>query len=260
LLQPCIWLEEEIDLDMQAELKKRRLEARETSDNPVRNKAADELQKFLITKWCCGVLPASDVCLISHLITNAGGEGVAHFALPPETCSMHGHEHMLSCLGKQVEQPSLVNVSVPVYEKRDTCRKVTPIPVHLPTAIIRNQLRVKHRASAKDVGAVFLNHPAKLAADARGVPAVPISLYTDGVEYNEKDSFYCFCVNNLLTQQTAMICMLRCWAHVIVSMSSVDSPCIFPHYIVRQAQLIGANVAAVDGAASTLSCSGWPKI
>ena len=146
---------------------------------------------------------------LCHLITAAGGVGVSDLAVKPENASKHGHEHLVGVLSQTYPKPEVTSVTVPVLERRSITRSKDSPPVLLPSVIIRSQQNDPPRRSAEDLGSIFLEHPLKKKADARGVPACPIGIYCDGVEYTEHESFFCFCINNLFTEDSTLSVVVR---------------------------------------------------
>ena len=108
---------------------------------------------------------------LCHLITAAGGVGVSDLAVKPENASKHGHEHLVGVLSQTYPKPEVTSVTVPVLERRSITRSKDSLPVLLPSVIIRSQQNDPPRRSADDLGSIFLEHPLKKKADARGVPA-----------------------------------------------------------------------------------------
>ena len=71
--------------------------AQSLADDPqheLRRKAGLELRQFLLDKFCTEGMPGSDVALLSHYITQAGGLGVSDLALNPSSASKNGHRHI----------------------------------------------------------------------------------------------------------------------------------------------------------------------
>ena len=168
-----------------------------------------DLRNFVVELFASASLSATDVVKLCHLITAAGGVGVSDLAVKPENASKHGHEHLVGVLSQTYPKPEVTSVTVPVLERRSITRSKDSLPVLLPSVIIRSQQNDPPRRSAEDLGSIFLEHPLKKKADARGVPACPIGIYCDGVEYTEHESFFCFCINNLFTEDSTLSVVVR---------------------------------------------------
>ena len=204
-------------------------------ENPLadQHKAAGEkLRLCLLDKFCLGKLPGSDVAELCYLISKAGGTGVEDLGLKPEQASAHGHAHIRLHAGKVYPEPDLVQIQVPLYEKREARRVSEQVPLILPSTLLRNF--VKHpEVFQKDAEAYarlferlpcYQEHPVVRRARSLGSTNLvrPIALYWDGVRYSVHDSFTGFYLTDLLSGQKFLSFLLR--PPEVEMVNSFDTP------------------------------------
>ena len=181
--------------------------------------AGKRLRMFLLDRFVMGSLPGSDVAELCHWITTAGGTGVSDWALKPEQASRHGHEHLELHAGKEFPEPDLFYVQVPLFEKRQSRRVSEPIPMMLPSTLLKNYV-FRPEVLAKDEANFckmvqglpsYENHPVVCRARAAGQKSLvrPLGLYWDGVRYSVHSSFTGFYITDILSGQKFVSFLLR---------------------------------------------------
>lgn len=74
-------------------------------------------------------------------ITHSPAHTVADLALHPKQAASNGSRHVKLVLGKNYKDPDLYYVTAPVFDKRQSSRTRTQIPLHLPSAIFAQSYR-----------------------------------------------------------------------------------------------------------------------
>ena len=207
--------------------KRARLEARyahvqSVADDPqheLRRKAGLELRQFLLDKFCTEGMPVSDVSLLSHYITQAGGLGVSDLALNPSSASKNGHRHVQKHAGKIYDDIDLVYINCPAYIKRNATRTCEKIPIYLPSQAFRDHITHDmvychpQKDFEKVIGGLdcYNEHPVVCRAKAECLKTKvrPLALYWDGVAYTKNDSFTAFYVTDILSNQKFLSFLLR---------------------------------------------------
>ena len=171
------------------------------------------LREHLLEKFCLEGMPGSEVALLSHLITEAGGCGVEDLALPASSAVKHGHAHVQNNMGDIYPEVDLVYVQCPVHEKRESRRTCSGIAMYLPSKALSQYV-------SPDMGLDkfdrflrgledFDQHPVVLRARAEGRAVRPLALYWDGVQYTNHDSFMGFYVTDVLSEQKFLSFLVR---------------------------------------------------
>ena len=196
--------------------------AQSLADDPqheLRRKAGLELRQFLLDKFCTEGMPGSDVALLSHYITQAGGLGVSDLALNPSSASKNGHRHIQKKAGKNYDDIDLAYIDCSAYIKRNATRTCEKIPIYLPSQAFRDHITDDmvychpRKDFEKVIGGLdcYNEHPVVLRAKAEGFKTKvrPLALYWDGVAYTKNESFTAFYVTDILSNQKFLSFLLR---------------------------------------------------
>ncbi len=164
-------------------------------------------------------MSADDLCVLSHLVTRAGGSGLEEFDIGPEgrNTTSHAQRHVKSILVNydDVRQPNLFKLEVPMNEKRASIRLPGECDIRLPhEAIIDGfgDIQADQVDSFWADNPSFSTHPVVVDALSSGwerKQIVPVSLYWDGVQYTKNDTFMGFYCENMFTKTKYMLCILR---------------------------------------------------
>ena len=152
--------------------------------------AGVSLRKELLTSYAQGKMPATQVSLLAHYVTEAGGCGVEDIGIPPSRERGHA-EHLNAILARECSLPDLYGVSTPLFAKASCRREQEQVLVNLPTRALAQSV-VEVSGPANDFGPQFDTHPAVVRARLAGLQdhqIRPIGLYWDGVLYNRKQTF-----------------------------------------------------------------------
>jgi hypothetical protein len=125
-----------------------------------------KLRKYLLGRHVSGKMPAQELCLITHLVTMAGGCGVHDVALAPSKDSIHNgnaSRRVRDVLESEFDAPKLYNVLVPMYDKQSTLRESVEVPVNLPheaLAELYNKSKPMEGYNVNlDLGSLYTEHP-----------------------------------------------------------------------------------------------------
>ena len=113
-------------------------------------------------------------------------------------------------------------VPVPMFSKKSISREVVSHPTRVTSEMIRAELtslgllgpEMETTGLSKadaELGDLFLRHPVTVAAREDGFcweHIVPLSVYFDGVQYTNNESFLGFYVTNLRTKKQRLIWLL----------------------------------------------------
>ena len=131
-------------------------------------------------------------------------------------------------LGKELPEPHVEWIQVPMFGKKSLGRQVVRHPTRVTSDMIRKELLSlgllgpemdklqAHGPLEEDaqLGDRFFKHPVTIEARNDGLPwehIVPISVYFDGVQYTNNDSFLGFYCTNLRTKKQRLVWLLRYW-------------------------------------------------
>ena len=131
-------------------------------------------------------------------------------------------------LRKEYPEPTVEWIRVPMFAKKSLGREVFHHPTRVTSDMIREELRSlgllgpemdslqDHGTLEEDaeLGDRFFKHPVTIEARNDGLPwehIVPLSVYFDGVQYTNNDSFLGFYCTNLRTKKQRLVWLLRYW-------------------------------------------------
>ena len=179
--------------------------------------AGKQLRKFLWLAYLTGA--TVDAEFLGHLawhILQCGGQGVSDLSVNPN--SDKGYRRVRLVLGREFEDPTLTYVTTPLHDNKTNQRVEGRVPIHLPSNIFNGY----------DTGPMPLIEPAAettrfdcdrwethalrqkaVAAGMHYSKIMPVSLYWDGVQFQNRDSFFTICVRDLRTNVSHPIIFLR---------------------------------------------------
>jgi len=172
-----------------------------------------------------GGLSAKDLCILCYFVTKMGCpkevvDMLDEYALPPGDTGRNFQRKLDTAQGMDKENPHEYILDLAGYNKYDESRSIhetIAMPAHEGIAreleakanIIETMItQIKQREWASD----YFNHPVvkgipleELMAD----PPLALALYVDAAPYTNDESFMCFTIYNLITNQRHLTVLLR---------------------------------------------------
>ena len=186
---------------------------------PDTDQFSEALRSFIISSY--SVLRSVDGAFVAELcwhITRAEGKGVEDLAIHPSTASKHGGRLVKHILARDYEDPDLVNVVAPAWNKKSCEREKGKIPIHLPSAIFSKEFAGDHvsleREEPQDLQdkyacKAWLEHPLKVNNTGHWSRLVPCSLYWDAAQYSIRDNFFGLFMRNLRSGLQELLFIVR---------------------------------------------------
>ena len=177
------------------------------------------MRKFLWMSYLTGT--SVDAQFLGHLawhIGKCGGHGVDDFAVNPN--SNMGHAKIKLLLGREFDDPDLTYPSTVLHDKKTDQRIEARIPIHVPSKIFERNFKdfeqpTETAEPATDVVrfdcARWRDHSIRKASEGKvhWSRVVPAALYWDGVEFQNRDSFFTICVRDLRANVSYPMIILR---------------------------------------------------
>jgi len=179
----------------------------------------EAMRKFLLSSYTLG--RQVDGAFLAELcwhITKVGGQGVQDLAVNPKYASKNGNAIVKHMLGRDYEDPDLVLIKAPTWDKNKSERVSRKIPIHLPSSIFAGQLERPGEAQAsRDCGEVeeryncraWLEHPVRVDGAKRSLSVLPCSLYWDSTQYTVRDNFFGLFIRSLRSGNQELVFIVR---------------------------------------------------
>jgi hypothetical protein len=90
-----------------------------------------DLREYIVDAWKCGRLFNKDVCVLSDLITKAGGVGVSDLAKPDGDKGDNYSRHLQSALHLQEIDNKLYTAYIPLWDKAQNKQVQKPVQFQL---------------------------------------------------------------------------------------------------------------------------------
>lgn len=181
--------------------------------------AAQELHDFVVTKHVAGKMTADEVCHLANLVTRSKGRGLEQFDVGCNDSSRvkNAARKVSTVLAREYTSPNVYETDIILNEKIAATRLATPFCMLLPHELIAtNYVPGDHPDMTYDQRSIdipaFGTHPVVVEARTQGLPCnrvVPVGLYWDGVQYNNKDTVVAFYIHNMNTGRKYIWCAVR---------------------------------------------------
>ena len=182
----------------------------------VHGKFGKEFRKWAVAKHMSGEWSASDLAIVAYYSTHSCGHGLEDLAIHPDQATSHGNDHIKLVLGREIPDPEMTYIPVPLYDKR-SCRRIIK---SIPFRPVHHVLGKKHHAGQLNPNVnsefrkqpAFVNHTVRAQALEAGYSDTmirPVSLYQDGVQFTKNNGFEGFSTKDLLSGISYLQCLLR---------------------------------------------------
>jgi len=198
------------------------------------NERKQGFRRWVVGKHVGGEWNGHDVAVLSWWHTETNGVGLEDFAMHPDQADRHANEFIKRALGREVADPDLIPIAVPLYDKYTCVRSTREIPfksLHLEFA--KNPPNPPSAEMTEDLPKSFLQHPVRVKALQAGFEENqirPISFYQDGVAFNQKETFEGFFIKDLYTGTAylqALVRMQLSCTRTLLRTLSVCTICLF---------------------------------
>lgn len=182
-------------------------------------KHVEEMRKFLLSSYTLS--RHVDGAFLAELcwhITKVGGKGVQDLAVTPKYASKNGNALVKHILGRDHEDPDLVLIKAPTWDKKKCERASSKIPIHLPSSIFAGQLaRPGETQASRDCEedenryncSAWREHPVRVDGAKRSLSVLPCSLYWDSAQYTVRDNFFGMFIRSLRGGNQELVFIVR---------------------------------------------------
>lgn len=191
----------------------------DTQEGPAHEGASGKvLFDYLVGQYASGQMNAVQVCTVSYLHGQAGGQGCESLACEPESAKSNAARLLKFALAKGDENEDLLEVTTPIFDKRNARRESFQMPVRLPTSILKKACQTIVEPAGPDPlidGTLscpaFLDHPVRKAYmnKLHWSRIRPTSIFFDGVSYTKNDQFYGLYIRDLRTGEEEVVFLVR---------------------------------------------------
>ena len=178
----------------------------------------NELKLYLYERYLKGKLVAEEVTRIAYYHTHSGGVGLELLAMHPSRTTGHA-EHVDGVMRQELDTPDLYPLPTPVFSKQSCHRVEVNIEINLPTLAISRTVLAESPDddSMEDPGILqygpsYCEHPVVRKAKASGVHwrrIRPLAIYTDGVQYNKKQTFIAMYIHDMRADKKHLCWIIR---------------------------------------------------
>ena len=174
----------------------------ESDGDEVSPAAATELMiDAVLNLVFAGSLSAKSACVIFWWAGKAGLDNVRRWGFRPDAPTGHYQRHLDSLLGSRRQRQERYHVNIPGYQKHSRGREIRKTPVQVPHEMLDAEAQSDPYFVDTLTRAVDNDElpPMYKACAGEGPLASPVALYTDGVQFINRDSMLGFWVYNILS-------------------------------------------------------------
>ena len=178
--------------------------------------AGNAFVEFCLEQLYMGKISAKAMCTLCFWASRAGAAGkVKDFALSPNAKSGKFSLHIDKTVGfNPKEDGDLFKLEVPIYAKYDASRGRMKLPMQLPHEVFSTEMetdpdlldKLETKMAETEWAEAYKEH---VVTKSSPRPALPCSLYLDGVAVTHRDGVLGIWVYNLISERRHLCCVIR---------------------------------------------------